>query len=127
MSSTDAKPYTHISGLEDIYLEDSYVLAIREEPGSVAFTMEFVLTPQHPRFQPGRPGEQHCYRRGALAFSGVRDLRWTARHVRPGHDASGQADYGNIDSFTFTGTFHRLTGDWGELEFDADRVSVSLD
>jgi hypothetical protein len=38
------QPYTDLDGLQDIVLEESYVLGITATPGSVVFTMDFVLT-----------------------------------------------------------------------------------
>lgn len=61
--------YTEFSGLADIYLEDSYVLEILEEPGKLTFKLDAVLTPEDPAYQPPRPGEQYCYRTGRLVFT----------------------------------------------------------
>ena len=46
------KPYTEIDGLEDIVLEESYVLGLTATPGQLFFKVDFVLTTDHPLYQP---------------------------------------------------------------------------
>ena len=46
------KPYTELDGFENVYLEESYVLAIEARPGTVSFELEVVLTPEHPEYAP---------------------------------------------------------------------------
>ena len=59
------QPYTGIDGLQDIVLEESYVLGITATPGQLVFTMDFVLTRDHPLFRPFNPAETYeCFRRG---------------------------------------------------------------
>jgi hypothetical protein len=40
--------YETISGLENVYLEDSWVLGVHESDASLSFDLEAVLTEQHP-------------------------------------------------------------------------------
>jgi hypothetical protein len=40
------KPYTELDGFENVYLEESYVLAIEARPGTVSFELEVVSTPE---------------------------------------------------------------------------------
>ena len=42
------KPYTEIDGLEDIALEESWVLGRTATPGQLLLHVEFVLTASHP-------------------------------------------------------------------------------
>lgn len=119
-------PYTSRPGLTEIYLEDSYVLAIEARPGQLRFTLEFVLTPRHPDYRPPRQDEQHCYRRGELIFGGVTALRWTGQGSPPARDATGEIDYGNIDTYEWDAASDRLTGEWGRIEVTAASVSVEL-
>lgn len=121
------RPYTDISALRHIYLEDSWVLGIDATPGRLSFRMDLVLTPEHPEYRGAAPGEQHCYRRGELSFTGVSRLQWSAADVRPAVDASGEQDYGNIDIFEWDERAARLEGDWGQIEVSYAAVEVSLD
>lgn len=120
------RPYSGLPDLADIYLEDSWVLDVRATPGVVAFTVEFVLTADHPDYSSARPGEQYCYRVGELRFDGVTQLRWTGQGNPPATDASGERDYGHIDSFDWEPGVYVLHGSWGHLDIAASGVQVQL-
>jgi hypothetical protein len=118
--------YTELPQLAAIYLEDSWVLDVVARPSLVRFDLDLVLTPEHPEHSPIRPGEQHCYRRGRIEFTGVRRVLWTEQGAQPATDASGTTDYGNIDSFLYDEIGYHLEGSWGRMELQADDVRVSL-
>jgi len=102
--------YSELPGLDRLYLEDSFVLAIDEAPDRLAFDLDAVLTPRHPSYIAPRPGEQHCYRRGELRFHAPK-VNWLARSQARFHDVSGAEDLGNIDVFTADGNHYYLEGD----------------
>ena len=118
--------YTEVGWLRGIYLEDSWVLDITARPGVLIIEVEFVLTPDHPAYQPAPPDKQHCYRRGTLQFHAVTDLRWSGQGRPPARDASGELDYGNIDTMTINGEFVKLSGDFGDIELRAESGEVRL-
>jgi hypothetical protein len=120
------RPYTALTGLAEVYLEDSYVLGIEARPGELRFLLDLVLTPSHTAYRPAAPGEQHCYRRAQLVFTGVTRLVWTDQGAPPARDACGELDYGNVDVYEWDDAGHRLTGDWGRIEVVAEAVSVDL-
>ena len=93
------KPYTELDGFENVYLEESYVLAIEARPGTVSFELEVVLTPEHPEYAPPPLGIFACYREGRLDFEGVTYLEWSGQGSPPISDPSGEPDYGQIDAF----------------------------
>jgi hypothetical protein len=119
--------YEAITSLADVYLEDSHVLGLAEEPGSISFEMDFVLTEGHPFYAEPKPAEQYCYQRGWLVFAGLGRVAWAERTFRPITDATGAIDYGNIDAFSVDGRLHRLEGEWGQLEVEADIITVRFD
>ncbi len=120
--------YSEIDEFSSYFLEDSYVLAIMAKSGSMILNLEVVLTPEHPDYSADHPGEQHCYRRGRLVFSGVTDLNWKGQGVQPARDASGELDYGGIDSWLVeSGGRHRLEGDFGVIEVIASRAEILLE
>ena len=119
--------YSEIADLRSIYLEDSWVLAIEAHPAAVRFAIEFVLREDHPAFSPPAPGLQYCYRRGALEFTGVRQLSWVDQQQRPGTDATGEKDWGNIDSMRWEADRFQLQGGWGEMKLQASRLSITFD
>ena len=121
------KPYTDIEGLEDIVLEESYVLAITATPGQVVFKVDFVLTPDHPRYQPKRPDEFACFRRGELRFQDVKILYWTGQGAPPSEDPDGEIDYDHIENFEWEPACYQLHGDWGYMEVTGGDVQVTID
>jgi hypothetical protein len=119
--------YTSLEPLAEIYLEDSWILAIEARPGSLTFKIDMVLTERHPLYHPRLPGEQYSYWVGTLEFSGVTELTWTNQDAQPSLDANGTLDYGNIDVMTFEGDRYQLEGSWGEMVVVAKAVTVTYD
>ncbi|MEV3904069.1 hypothetical protein AB0K11_17225 [Mycobacterium sp. NPDC050551] len=107
--------YAELPGLRDLYLEDSYVLAIVERAGRLTFSMSAVLTPEHPAYRDPLPGEQYCYADGALVFSDVAHIDWLQRSTQRYVDATGEIDLGNIDSLTSAAGGYEVAGDWGRV------------
>jgi hypothetical protein len=119
--------YNIVTGFEDIYLEDSWVLGIRLEPGLALFEVELVILESHPRYTTPRPGEQYCYLRGQIRFEGVSSVRWTGQGVvKPAVDATGEVDYGAIDAFDAFDTHCELEGDFGRLEIESPWPSLNI-
>ncbi|MEJ7892352.1 MAG: hypothetical protein WKF94_06900 [Solirubrobacteraceae bacterium] len=117
--------YDTLPGLEHLYLEDSWVLGVHESATSLSFDLDAVLTEQHPRWHPPKPGEQYAYRRVALTFPAVRSLEWLSRGGPPATDASGERDRGNIDSFVVRDDgVYELDGDWGHVRVASDAPAV---
>ena len=100
---------------KNIYLEDSFVLRIEESEKEISFTVEAVLTEEHPRYSPPREAEQYCYKRARIVFKGLKNIKWLERNSKPFTDADGNEDYGNIDSFELSSEGYHLLGDWGDV------------
>ena len=124
---TERSNYWDWPVLQEIYLEDSYVLGIRETPGQLTFQMEFVLRHGHPRYRPPRADEQYCYERGELTFRGARDAHWLERNEVRSIDATGESDLGNIDVLQCANGRFEASGDWGHVDLIADDVTVELE
>lgn len=119
--------YTDISGFEDVYLEDSWVLDIAVLPGMVTLEVEAVLLESHPAYEQPRPGEAYCYRRGTIRFNGVAAVTWTGQgDVVPAVDASGEQDFGSVDAFEVSEGQYVLEGDFGRLEVSSDPPVLEL-
>ena len=112
--------YDQLPGLEQIYLEDSWVLGVTATYRELVFAVDFVLCEGHEFYRPAVPREQHCYRSGELRFSNVTDLSWADQTTRPAVDASGAIDYGNIDTLQFGDGSYVLNGDFGEITVVTD-------
>jgi hypothetical protein len=113
------RDYTDIPALAEVYLEGSFVLDIRETADRLAFTLDAVLLPAHPRFHEPRPGEQHCYLDAELVFDDARRIEWVSRTGVRYTDANDEVDLGNIDSLTHDGDVYEVTGDWGEVHVES--------
>ena len=107
--------YIEFADLVNVYLEDSFVLGIDEKPGALSFELDVALTPSHPRYHEPRPGEQHCYADAILTISEATRIEWVTRSALTSHDATGEEDRGNIDSFQQLDDHYEITGDWGHV------------
>jgi len=108
--------YEQFPLLDGLYLGDSYVLAIVDEPGRFVFKLDAVLTPENLAYKPPRTNEQYCYHHGNLIFDKVTAVDWLERSFQNSIDASGEEDLGNIDSLTIEGGAFLLEGDWGVVK-----------
>jgi hypothetical protein len=120
------RSYTELPGLANIVLEESYVLDVRATPGELFVDVDFVLTADHPGYVAPPPSEVECYRRGSIRFRGVESLRWEGQGRPPARDASGERDYGSIDSLGWERDHYELSGDFGEIGLRAGSVEVAL-
>ena len=100
--------------LTGIYLEDSWILDIVVGDRELQFRLEAVLTPDHADYTPPLPAEQHCYRAGVLTIRSSNPITLHSSGMAPATDATGERDYGHIDSFV-RGAHDswQLEGDWG--------------
>ena len=119
-------PYAQLPGLEYIYLEDSYVLEIKECESRLVFLLEAVLTEQHPLYLLPVADERYCFRRAILEFPAVKRVIWIRKHFKPYRDSSEKVDYGNIDVFYAQDEAYRLEGDWGQVEIYSGAPCFSL-
>jgi hypothetical protein len=121
------RSYEVLPGFQDVYLEDSYVLAIDVTDDRATFGLEVVLRESHPQYTAPRTGEQYCYRPGMLVFPRVRRTEWIEKRLVPSTDASGSIDYGNIDELMeMSPGIFRLAGDWGGLVVESDPPLLRL-
>ena len=118
--------YWSIPALENVYLEDSWVLSISAQPGSLVLAVDVVLREQHPVYRTPGAEEQYCYRRGILRFDGVTTLSWSEQGAPPAVDATGQPDFGSFDQFEVEGARYRLSGDFGLIALEADPPTLEL-
>jgi hypothetical protein len=120
------RPYTDLPGFEALVLEESYVLGVQATPGSVTFDIDLALTPEHPAYTPPPASETECFRVGRVRFVDVRELAWHGQGAVPATDASGERDFGHIDSLVWDDDTFKLEGDWGRMEVSAARVEVEI-
>jgi hypothetical protein len=118
--------YCKMSGLENIYLEDSFVLTISESSNELAFLLDLVLTEEHSLYSDLNEDEQYCYKRARLTFKECKAIKWVEKTNNQFSDSSGEIDLGNIYSFTKDGEENHLIGDWGEVTLVTNLVELSF-
>lgn len=103
--------------MRHVYLPDSWVLAVETDGSTfVSFLLDAALQPEHPLFySPPKPGEQYAYARLRWRLSG--QVHWNdgPNLDHPAIDASGEPDFGNIDSWIGMGANDCLEGEWGNV------------
>lgn len=120
------RPYTALAGFEEVVLEESYVLTIEATPGVVTFRMDLSLTPRHSAYVKPSPLDAGCFKLGRIRFIDVHELAWRGQGLAPARDASGELDYGHIDSFSWDGQRFELAGDWGTMVLSASRPILEV-
>ena len=119
------KYFEWVKALSNIYLEDSYVLEIREYGCALEFEMEFVLLEKHPFYSKPHDNEMHCYREGLIRLKNCRKIEWEHRaHTQKSPFSNN--DFGNIDVFYKDQNQIRIEGDWGKVCVITDEVSLYL-
>jgi hypothetical protein len=107
--------YPDLPGFEHLYLEDSWVLGVGETEDGLTFDVETVLNQDH-QWTPPKPGEVHCHQRLLIAFRRPTSIEWIERFPGPpATDATGQKDYGHIDTFLCDDERYELNGNWGHV------------
>ncbi len=120
------RAYTEIPELEHFVLEESWVLDISSTPGGLTIRIDLVFDKDHPELKPAPAGDVYYTRQSLLRFDGVRRLEWMDQGARPSRDASGEVDYGHIDSMLWEDDQYELEGDFGTIRLSASRVHIEL-
>jgi hypothetical protein len=115
-NSSSSRPYYEIPGFEELGLEDSWVMGIQEDASGIVFDVDFALCANHRLFAPPLPNEVNSFRRGRMRCAEPSSVIWYRKTMTPNYDLTGEADFGNFDSFYFSGDCFHLDGDWGEIE-----------
>lgn len=118
-------------GLAGVVLEDSWVLDVDVCATVVVFTLDAVLTPEHPAYRLARPGEMHCYRRAMLTVRSDAAVHVRRSLAPPARDAAGELDYGHIDTLQLAvdhgPEVWELTGAWGEALVRQPRIDLRFE
>ena len=116
--------YSEWSEFRDVYLEDSFVLDIREGIKSIEFDMEIVLTETHSLYSDPPFGTQYCYRNGLIRFNRPARSDWQRSLLVPAVSADNSLDYGNIDNLSKLNNVYHLEGEWGKMSLAADSIEL---
>lgn len=116
-------PYHQIPSLQHIYLEDSYVLNIKD---ACSYELEVVLCESHPLYTPPLEGQQYCYKKCTLTFPNPTSSGLFLTHASPCVNPDGSLDYGNIDVLHFDDEINEyyLEGEWGSARIVSDEPQL---
>ena len=117
--------------LSDVVLEESSVLHVDASLRRLSVTLDLVLTPAHREYSPPRTKRNLLLPARTLTVDSDTAVLVRRSTCLPAIDASGEAHYGHIDSFTLAtdvaDNVWELNGDWGEALIRQPRVCVHLD
>lgn len=108
------EPYHAIPGLEHIYLEDSFIVAIDQADG-LRFKLEAVITEEHPYYRDPKPGQQYCFRWLTISWLASASIDFQPSGRQPAVDATGSIDYDNIDRFEWADSRFEMEGNFGRV------------
>jgi hypothetical protein len=127
VTSSDRTRYEALAPFAGVYLEDSYVFGIESTHDRIVFDLDLVLTPEHPAYREPPETEQYCFRRARAVIDGADSVCWGRRSMRAIQDASGEVDYGSIDSWYAENGVTYVEGEWGEVEIRGGTLRLDLD
>jgi hypothetical protein len=111
-----------------LFLEDSFVIDIKEDYNTIIFKMEFVLNEDHYLYKKPFKHEQYCYKTGYIYFNNVIEKKWILKNNSfLSVDADNESDKGNIDVFYKDRDKYYLEGDWGSILIKCKDVSVKYE
>lgn len=117
--------YYEWSTFHSIYLEDSFVIEIKESSDVISFVVEMVLTEEHPEYSCPKKDEQYYYKKGEIIFGEITGVRWLRRNTHPTFIGMENQDLGNIDFFELTQGSYHLAGEWGEVIINSASPELS--
>lgn len=112
--------YNFIEGFKNIYLEDSFLLDVKEDSNSISFFVEAALLNGHELYHNPLKGEAHCYKKCEIKFPEVKMVNWVKKFFEPVQGCDEEIDYGNIDNFTFSEAGYHISGEWGDVLIKSD-------
>lgn len=118
--------YENFPGFEDVYLEDSYILGIDTTLQTVTMELDVVLIETHPLYKKPSINEHYCMRKGQIIFPNCKEVNWIEKSMIPSTDATGEVDYGNIDSFVLIDGRYKIEGDLGRLDIISDSPILEI-
>ncbi|MDP3633568.1 hypothetical protein [Phenylobacterium sp.] len=112
--------------LSGLYLEDSYFLGLLVSGATLRIRGLFALTRDHEAYAAPASGEQHCYREGEIALTGVQVTEWVAGKPTLLRDPDGSMDLGSLSIGDRNGGY-QISTEWFDMICRADALSVTLD
>lgn len=108
-------------------LGDSFVLSWTLTTSAFVIEREISLWPGHPAYEPPRPDEYTCYKRGQLIFPNARNVLGLRKpsEAQATYDPDGSIDSGNIDALAEESPGHFIVhGEFGNVHVESDRPQL---
>lgn len=120
--------WTELEKFRGIDLTDSFVLGWRHEGQSVIFDLEASIWPESEHYLSPKPDEYTCYRRATLSFKNVFECTGLLpmSSAPNSTDATGEVDFGNIDSLQILSNGFSLEGDFGAVNIKGDKLEFEV-
>jgi hypothetical protein len=97
----------------------------------LTFVLDLALAPTHSAYRIPPIGQMHCYRTARVTVQSDTAILLRRSTLEPATDATGELDYGHIDTFGPVNggddDAWELTGDWGDALVRRPRVRILLD
>jgi hypothetical protein len=113
---------------EGVLTTDTYVLGWHREAERLVFDVEASLWPEHPDYEPPRPGEWTCYKPARLVFEGVESVANLPdmASVPRSTDANGSQDFGSLSELAADASGFVIAGDFGVVRVFAASVRLEV-
>lgn len=121
MKSQPTPYYSAIPALANVYLEDSYVMAMSETDMGLLVEMVFVLRKGHPLYVEPGPEAYYCYHGGSIIFDHPTQIQWLDKKMKKFTDEDGNTDYGTLHSLNVDGNTYALHGEFGRVTITAPK------
>ena len=111
-----------------IDLNDTFVLSWNSAGNELNFALEASIWPESEFYEKPKKEEYTCYKPARLRFKNIKNIHGllSMDEAVPSTDASGEKDYGNIESLVKTDDGFSLEGDFGSVTISCGEMSFEI-
>ena len=111
-----------------IDLNDSFVLSWAHKPNEVVFDLEASIWPESKYYEKPLKDEYTCYKHARLSIINIKEIKGLKEmsQVLPATDATGEKDYGNIDTLKKSKDGYYLEGEFGSVSIVGGEIHFEI-
>jgi len=111
-----------------IDLNDSFILSWHLSANDLVFEIEASIWPESKYYEKPKKDEYTCYKPAVLEFKNIKEIKGLREmsQVTASTDASGEKDYGNIETFKKSNEGFHLEGDFGSVSISGGEMSFEV-
>jgi len=111
-----------------IDLNDSFVLAWSSTGNELDITLEASIWPESEYYEKPKNNEYTCYKPAKLRIRNIKNISGlrSMEQVMSSTDATGEKDYGNIESLEKSDQGFSLEGDFGSVAITGGEISFEI-